>query len=272
MEKHFFGALPPKIDKRDYKLAAAAGSEIFPEEFELNMGEIKDQGSVSSCVAHSAAEIVEYFNKKQDDIKDKISVGYIYGTRYDYKGAGMYLRDALKTLQKKGVCENEQFPYNKEVPEIITLLESKIDSITGEKENKITSYFSVNGTEEIKRALINYGPVMISVKWYDNIKVENGVMTTDFSGSYGYHCILITGWDEKGWKIMNSWGKHWGDNGYAVLPYSFPIAESWGITDDITRLKEDIVVPKNNSILNVLYKILNFILNLIKEFEGKGDL
>ena len=61
--ENVFGAMPPKIDKRDYKLACAQAKVEYPEEFYLEMGEVKDQGSVSSCVAHGAAEIIEYFNK-----------------------------------------------------------------------------------------------------------------------------------------------------------------------------------------------------------------
>lgn len=259
-----FGAMPPKIDKRDYKLAGARAKIEYPEEFYLEMGEVKDQGSVNSCVAHGAAEIIEYFNKMQEQIEDKMSVGYIYGRRYGYKGEGMYLRDALKTIQKEGTCDNKQFPYNKEVPEIIELLNSKIDSITGQEKNRISTYFSLNGVDDIKEALMNYGPVMISIKWYRDIKLENGVIKSSLKGDYGNHCLIITGWNKNGWKAMNSWSDRWGDNGYAILPFDFPLNEAWGITDSILRDGE-IVVPKRNWFLDLIYKIVNFFLNLFKK-------
>jgi C1A family cysteine protease len=36
--------------------------EIFPKEFELKLRGVKGQGSVGSCVAHSLASVIEYYN------------------------------------------------------------------------------------------------------------------------------------------------------------------------------------------------------------------
>ncbi len=35
----------------------------------------------------------------------------------------------------------------------------------------------------------------------------------------GGHAFVIVGYDRVGWRIHNSWGPDWGDDGYAVLPY-----------------------------------------------------
>ena len=270
MKNFSLGAMPSKIDLRDYKLAAGVTTErIFPIRYSLEMGKIKNQGAINSCVAHSAAEIAEYFNKQQEIITSEMSVGFIYGTRYNYTGEGMYLRDALKTLKEIGICDNEQFPYNKEVPEIISLLKEKKEDIVGEEENRISTYFSVKTIDEIKATLIDYGPVMISIKWYEDLKVENGIITTEKKNYIGNHCILICGWETSGWKIMNSWGKNWGENGYAILPYDYKIEEAYGITDEILREKVDIIVPKRNFLFDIFYKIINSFLNFFKKISEK---
>ena len=147
MVKRVFGALPSKTDIRDYKYEPAA-IQIFPDEFELPINNVKNQGSVGSCVAHSACEIAETFNLMQNKNNKIFSPGFIYGKRYEYKGTGMYLRDALKTLQKIGICEYEQFPYNKEVPEIIELFETNINKITGQEKNKISTYYQIDKNNE----------------------------------------------------------------------------------------------------------------------------
>ena len=131
------GAMPPKIDVRDYKYRPAGTTQYdFPKEFECWTPEVKNQGSVNSCVAHVAAQIEEYFNYKERGKYDKLSVGYIYGCRYDYKGEGMYLRDALKTLHERGICNNVELPYNEEVPKMIEIFNKKTDFKTDEP-NKI---------------------------------------------------------------------------------------------------------------------------------------
>ena len=58
-----FGAIPSPIDIRDYRGVACAVKQDFPKEFELEMPEVKNQGSVGSCVAHAISTVVEYFSR-----------------------------------------------------------------------------------------------------------------------------------------------------------------------------------------------------------------
>lgn len=269
--EHKLGALLSKIDVRDYKYKpAGAAKEQYPDSFKLWTPDVKDQGSVNSCVAHVAAELEEYFNHKEGGKYNKLSVGYVYGCRYTYKGEGMYLRDALKTLKDKGVCAHSELPYNEEVPKMIKLFNSKKEYKTDEY-NKITTYFSITPSDKskLKHSLMNCGPIMISVPWYDDLEVINGVINSTTGMAQrkenpGYHAILLCGWDDKkGWLIQNSWGKFWGNNGQAFYPFDYEIAEAWGVTDTTTN--PDIrVIPKNKTI-NACSKVTNFMLNIFKK-------
>ena len=117
-----FGALPSKVDIRDY-VASVTGDVEYPEEFELKMCSVKNQGSVGSCVAHSISEVVEYFNKVQTGEFVRMSTGYIYGNRVgmDYDGEGMFTSDALNNTVKYGDVPNDLFNVNVEVPAAINL-------------------------------------------------------------------------------------------------------------------------------------------------------
>lgn len=272
---HKMGALPSKIDLRDYtynpyiSMAAAP----LPEKFELWTPKVKDQGTVGSCVAHTAAEIEEYFNHKEGKKYTPLSVGYIYGCRYEYKGEGMYLRDALKTLTNRGICEYNEFTHNKEVPEIITLFqEADKTGWNTDKNHKISTYFSITGNKEeiinkVKKCLMDNGPVMMAVPWYSDFKVKNGMIysPSDCKTSEGGHCIYLYGWNEKGWLIQNSWGKLWGNGGRAIYPYDYPVREFWGVTDTINF---DIKKKDYNKILNFIIKLLNSILNSLKGLDS----
>ena len=80
-----YGAIESDPDIRDYRIATATineARESFPNEFELEMPAVKNQGSVGSCVAHSLATVIEYYNKKQHNEDIEMSVGYIYGNRF----------------------------------------------------------------------------------------------------------------------------------------------------------------------------------------------
>jgi C1A family cysteine protease len=266
----FKGALAPKIDIRDYKYKpAGVTKETFPHKFECGVVvPIKDQGNVNSCVAHVAAEIEEYYNKLQHNTTEPLSVGFIYGCRYDYKGEGMYLRDALKTLKEKGIATNNEFPYNLEVPQIIEKYAARREWKTAEQ-NKISTYFSIpvnkkNTESSMKRALMQYGPLMVSVPWFDNSLVINAKLTCHPNQEPdGYHCVLVYGWNSQGWLMQNSWGDKWGVSGRAIIPYEYPLEEVWGITDNI--LNNDIKKKSKSSFMNVIFKAINAILRLFKK-------
>ena len=61
----YLGALPERVDIRDYKLTYPITATEFPAEFEIKPCAVKNQGSVGSCVAHAIAETIEYHNKVQ---------------------------------------------------------------------------------------------------------------------------------------------------------------------------------------------------------------
>ena len=263
------GALPFKVDVRDYKLSVT--QEEFPESFELNKIRVKSQGSVGSCVAHSLAEVNEYFNREQENINKVMSTGFIYGNRRNSlsKKSGMYVREALSNLCKYGNVFKEDFNENVEVPEAIELFENRFDSLKEKAfPNRISSYFRLMSDNDIKYALMNYGPVVFAMTWYEGIKVDaNGIMQVNTKNKKtGGHCMIIYGWNKDGWLIQNSWGNSWGKQGRAILPYNVKKAEAWGITDEITLENSDIKKSKfNTTFARFIAKILNFLANLFKK-------
>jgi hypothetical protein len=228
------GALPSPKDVRNYVAVCAANEEDFPEEFELEMPEVKDQGRVGSCVAHALATVVEYFDRTQGDNIGRMSVGYIYGNRSNYyTGRGRHVSVAIRDLQKYGVCPHDRFPENVEVPRAIELVKERMYDLHPEAyPNRISSYYELRGNADIRAALMQGSPVVFSMEWFDDITVdENGVIHTDREPSGSYHALVIYGWNKDGWKIQNSWGAEWGMGGRAILPYDVPRREDWGFTD-----------------------------------------
>lgn len=249
------GAVPSPIDVRNYVATCAVSTEEFPETFELDMPAVKDQGNVGSCVAHALATTVEYFDKTQGDNVGRMSTGYIYGNRSNYyTSKGMHLSVACRDLLKYGVCSYDKFPENVEVPRAIELVKERLINLYPEAYlNRISSYYTLDGQSDIKAALLSGSPVVFSMEWYDDIYVdEDGVIHTNCVSSGSYHALVIYGWDDRGWKIQNSWGTDWGIDGRAILPYSIKRRETWGFTDTYSENLRNLEITKYQNNINIL--------------------
>lgn len=262
-----FGALKPKTDKRDYQVTAITDSTL-PESYIIPyLPPVKNQKNISSCVAHAAATITEYFHKMETNKEEKMSTDFIYGMQgvaYGRKAKGMYLRDACKILKDYGNLLYERLKTNTEQPECSEYLEKMInDEIKWAAAiNKVKSYAKCNGQENIKHALVNYGPLLASVNWYKECEItDEGMAFMDYTSSYSRHAIVIYGYDKRGWLCQNSWGKSFAKDGRFILPYTEKFNEAWSFVD---AANDDIHIPKTNSFLDVIYKIINLVINLFK--------
>lgn len=266
MDKFFYGAKLPKTDLRDYKVIA---KEVNVTNFELdNLPSVKNQGWVSSCAAYCSSSILEWFNTKETNEYRELSTGFIYGMQgiaCDRVEEGMYLRDACKIMQKYGDCLKETIPYNIEMPQCYNRLKEDLNEDVYNEASicKVESYARCTTNDAVKYALMQYSPVLMSVKWYDMHKINSdGVINFNTNSGKGCHAIMVYGFNEKGWLCQNSWGKIWGKKGRFILPYEYGFNEAWSFVD---AKNNDIHKPKRNKILDIIYKALNAIINLFKK-------
>lgn len=260
------GAIFSDIDVRDYKGVCCASAQNFPKEFELETIRIKNQGSVGSCVAHTISSVNEYYNHIQHNDDTEMSTGYIYGNRTtsNHKGAGMVIRHALEASRLYGNVTKEDFPENVEIPKAIELFEERHNKLhKNAYPNRISSYCRLTKNNDIKAALLDKNPVVIAMDWYEDMKVVNGILTTNRNGDDGGHCMLLVGWNEKGWIVQNSWGEKWGTKGTVIVPYDMDIREKWAVTDNVFEHIE-VEKPFKSNYLKLFVKLVNWILNLIK--------
>lgn len=256
------GCLQSPKDLRDYKIAKVTKVTIeLPKEFQLQPTSIKDQGSVSSCVAHALSSMLETDGTLY-------STGWIYGYRPDgyYQGEGMYPREALKTIKNIGAVQYKSFPYNIEMEQAKILVDSKLNTLTKlAKEEQILSYARLYGAKEIKEFLYqSKSPIPFVISTYNGIDLDmNKIMLPNaIMNETGNHMMLIIGWNEEGFIIQNSWGKDWGDQGLAILPYEYPIEEAWGVTLDPEQ--KIIVKPQFYWIRKIIQFIINLFINGLK--------
>lgn len=270
----FYGALKPKIDKRDFSLRAGVGE--YPASFQCkNLMPVKNQSSVNSCVAHATSSILEALNKAETNEFVSLSTNFIYGMQgvaYGRKDQGMYLRDACKIAKNYGDTTETTIPGNTEQPKCTEDLRKQLTDAVYKEACifHINSFARCDSESAIKHALMNYGPVLVSIKWYDKYttRTKTGQIHFDKSSSFGYHAIMVYGWNEVGWLCQNSWGRNWNGNGRFIYPYSEKFEEAWSFVD--AKNDANIVVPKNNKLFDIFYKLINFITNFIQDyFKGR---
>lgn len=258
-----FGCILSPIDLRDFKVSATA--QPLPEQFELDFSNIrvKNQGSVGSCVAHAMSTILEYHARGNHNL----STNFIYGIRkklYAQEGTGMYLRDACKIVTNYGDPLEIDCPGNTEVPKTYEIAEKAMENqqiMETAALFRTKSYYSCKTIEDIKYALVNYGPVIISIKWFSDYRVVNGILVGGNSKNYGYHALVCYGYTPKGFLIQNSWGKTWGRTGRFLLPYEIPVREARGLID--LDNNEYLPPKKPGLVLDFLYKMLNIWINFV---------
>lgn len=237
----FTGCLRDKEDVRDY-IYQPCGAVKYPDSYELERVDIKNQGNVASCVAHSIAtikEIQEYYETKQ---KLKFSVGWIYGYRVgtQYKGEGMYPKEALNNLVKYGDVIASLFPENATYPTVSALAKKReLNCLVKAKPYRCKAYARVKSVADVKSCIYtNKSPVLLSVELTDTFykTAKDGIVKAKGKISDGYHAMVIVGWKQiKGydyWIVQNSWGASFGDGGYCYInTKSNVIADMYTVTD-----------------------------------------
>lgn len=263
-----YGCLPAKKDLRDYKLCSANMPQDYPKAFQLeNLPKVKSQGCINSCCAHATSSILEYFDKN----RHIMSTNFIYGIQkklFNQNQMGMYLAQACAIVKDYGDMLEKDCKGNNEIPISWGIAEAAFnnkDLMEKAYEYRTISYYACNSNNDIKYALMNYGPVLGAIYWRDKYSLDsNNVIHFDKASNGGGHAIMVYGWNEKGWLIQNSWGEAFGNKGRFILPFDYGLVEARAMID--YENPEDLTLcrPKNNKVFNIFYKIANFFINLFK--------
>jgi hypothetical protein len=79
------------------------------------------------------------------------------------------------------------------------------------------------GLEDLILGVGRNGPAVVGTNWYSNMsKPDDRGYIHAYGSIIGGHCYLVMAVDvkRKRFKIQNSWGKSWGDNGHAWVSYN----------------------------------------------------
>lgn len=187
---------------------------------------IKNQGDVGSCTTFTIASIYEYILKKNGQGEHDLSERFVFYFTNILKNkpeGGSTFKEVIDTIAEKGICDEELCPYE------IDLIQSPPTSSALEDalKHQIVKAMNVKvAHNDIVCALTQGYPVAISLKIFNSFAsnykgiVQMPTQEELDSDEYGFHAMVICGYNEDKhlYKVRNSWGESFGDNGYCYIP------------------------------------------------------
>lgn len=220
-----------------------------------------DQGDLGSCTSQGVGAAIDYLQLL--DIRDKIfgkpeefdpgvyvpvSRLFIYANERYMEGtpitedSGAQIRDGIMAVRKYGVCRETLWPYTDH-----NCFVKPLDAAYAEAlHHKILYGYRVDnspGVNQIIRSLIHGYPVIFGMTVYESFMTheveKSGIipMPGPHEQILGGHCMDIVGYDlhKKTYRLRNSWGTSWGQEGYADAPMA--MIENLDITSDCWTLR-----------------------------------
>lgn len=234
-----------------------------------------NQGTKYSCWAfastYSYRSFLDNVDKSEnyfdiDTLKRIYSPEYTYqvikGDRNDCEYSSLAWK-ALETILKEGVVPISDFPY-KDL-ECNIQISQDVVNIAKQKTLKDYDVEVVRDLYSIKKMLVTNQPVIISIKIDDNFQSGKELVWNKFGEPQGSHAMVCVGFDDSknAIKVLNSWGKRWGDNGYGWISYDIvrPALNYACYAKRISNLeavpnvvREKVVVNNTDSIVTTLKK------------------
>lgn len=142
---------------------------------------------------------------------------------------GGYLVYGIKFLQSFGAMGEDTYPdigtKGTPVADLTTLKPLHKPILTY---GFIDPNGSVPKTENLKKALVTYGPLAVTMTSTEAFKLYTEGVFDENSNGERNHAVIIIGWDDskQAWIVRNSWGSDWGttagygtERGYAYMKY-----------------------------------------------------
>lgn len=209
--------------------------------------DVSDQGAIGSCVANAVCDAFEIIDKTGVNL----SRMFLYWTsRYDpLKKTGATIRTTLDAVRNYGIPNEEVWPYD------INKFNIKPSDVAFENasRNKRMTFYRVKSEADVISSIESGYPVVFGIpvdsRMFNSKKESEYIYDGSNLTSY-QHALIVVGYrtveGKIQFRIRNSWGKNWGDNGYCWFTSNYLLGsmiDAWSITNYVP--KESLMSRRN---------------------------
>tara|TARA_B110000211_G_C14029107_1_gene531256 strand:+ start:400 stop:1383 length:984 start_codon:yes stop_codon:yes gene_type:complete len=242
--------VPDIKDNRDNQFLIQQTEEThLPKKIDLRdqFSHVSNNGKgISSSVSNGIASLIVFdqgIKKHSDYIKiSRLFLDSIVGSTND-----RCIRNYLKVLNKKGVCEETLWPhredYKKHFPYKSCFNSTKLKNCIKYKRLDNTNLETLKQSLFLKRPFIFgfsvYSSFFDETVW--NPKIDQMPTVSTNEKLVGGHTAVAVGYSNKRkcFIIRNCWGKKWGLDGYFFMPYKFIISDQCADFWNIETIPDD---------------------------------
>ena len=182
---------------------------------------VKNQASCGSCYSFATCGAYESWYKAKTGATVDLSEQdfMMKAKQIDGNGNGgcngWWLDTSMNLLKNYGVTSETNCPYKG----------YEANCATTGNQYKISAWGSTNESTDvavIKNAIYKYGALLCGFAVYSDFSYYgSGVYRYSYGYLRGYHAVLLVGYDDakQAFKVKNSWGTGWGENGYFWIGY-----------------------------------------------------
>ena len=210
----------------------------LPPSVDLSGGDppVYDQGDLGSCTGNGVAYILAYAQHQQHG-GDWMTFSrlFIYYNERFMEGSvntdnGAQIRDGITSVRTQGAPPETLWPYD---VDCFAAQPTPAAYSAAQNYLALTSY-RVDNTDGVglRKALAAGFPVVFGTVVYaqfETLSPGDATVQIPFGTPMGGHCLVVVGYDDKTqlYKVRNSWGVSWGEQGYCYFPYTYLHNPSW---------------------------------------------
>lgn len=223
-----YGYIRDLPDYRDHGMMRLMKQISIPKDWDLEefCGPKKDQKDLGACTMFAGSGNTEYLFRrfKGEGLVLSPLFGYYLERQMDgtldQGDTGSYGRTACRVMNKFGLCLESEDPYSPKNFQVPPTPEQLADGLL----YKSGAYHRLATVDDMKHCIASNYPFLVGFTVYDSF--ERSAWTTmpipqKGESVLGGHEVLFVGYDDakSAFKVRNSWGKDWGEDGNFWFPY-----------------------------------------------------